>query len=144
MPYTVDTSQPIMRITLSGNFTHHDLKALAKEAEGGERSYDSAPHRMTNAQPCTHLELTFHDVLGFVHERLSLEFPNSFKSAIVAKDVVHYGFARMYETLNDHPQIVVAIFADEADALKWLAEPGLEPYRGRWKPPAKPSQSGSG
>src|SRR5260221_3758303 len=121
MPYAVDTSQPIMRITLSGNFTHHDLTALAKETASAERSYDSAPNRMTNAQPCTHLELTFRDVLGFVHERLRLEFPNSCKSAIVAKDVVHYGFARMYETLNDHPQVVTVVFADEADALKWLS-----------------------
>lgn len=136
MPYTVDTSQPIMLITLSGNFTHDDLMALAKETESGERSYPAAPNRMTNAQPCTRLELTFRDVLGFVQGRLRLEFPNSYKSAIVAKDVVHYGFARMYETLNDHPQVITAIFADEADAVKWLAEPGLEPYRGRWRPPA--------
>jgi hypothetical protein len=128
-----------MRITLSGNFTHGDLQALAKETESGERSYGAAPNRMTNAQPCTHLELTFLDVLNFVQERLRLEFPNSYKSAIVAKDVVHYGFARMYETLNDHAQVITAIFADEADAMKWLAEPGLEPYRGRWTPPANPS-----
>jgi hypothetical protein len=76
-------------------------------------------------------------VLQFVQGRLRLEFPNPFKSALVAKDLVHYGFARMYETLNDHPQTVIAIFSDEAEALKWILEPGLEPYRGKWTPPAK-------
>jgi hypothetical protein len=139
MPYTIDTNQEVMRIRLSGSFTHGDLMSLAKEAERSERSYGAAPHRITDAQPCTRLELTFRDVLQFVQERLRLEFPNPFKSALVAQDLVHYGFARMYETLNDHPQIVIAIFSDEAEALKWIAEPGLEPYRGRWTPPAKPA-----
>jgi hypothetical protein len=134
MPYTIDTSQPIMKITLSGNFTHQDLVALAKETERAESKYQGAPHRMTNAQPCTHLQLTFHDVLAFVKERLRLKFPNVYKSAIVAKDVAHYGFARMYETLNDHPQVVIGIFSDEADAMRWLEEPGLERYTGHWTP----------
>jgi len=136
MPYSIDISQVVLRITLSGNFTHDDLRSLAKDTERAEGTYAAAPHRMTNAQLCTRLELTFHDVLAFVQERLRLRFPNSYKSAIVAKDVAHYGFARMYETLNDHPQIVIAIFSDEADAMKWLEEPGLEPYGGRWVPPA--------
>jgi hypothetical protein len=57
-----------------------------------------------------------------------------YKSAIVAKDVAHYGFARMYETLNDHPQVVIGIFSDEADAMRWLEEPGLERYTGHWTP----------
>jgi hypothetical protein len=40
----------------------------------------------------------------------------------------------MYETLNDHPQVVIGIFSDEADAMRWLEEPGLERYTGHWTP----------
>lgn len=136
MPFAIDTSGPIMRITFSGTFTNEELMELAQEADRIERSLHVAPHRMTDLRPITRAEITFRGMLAFVQERLRVTFPNSFKSAIVANDVVHYGFARMFEILNDHPQIVIGIFADDADAMRWLSEPGLEPNRERWAPRA--------
>jgi hypothetical protein len=136
MPYTVDTRQPIWRITLSGTFTHDELIALARDAERIEIVSHTIPHRLTNIQPTTRLELTFRSMLEFVQERLRMRFPNTFKSAVIANDVVHYGFARMFETLNDHPQIVIAIFSNESEALRWLNEPGVERY-------ARPSARGT-
>ena len=131
MPFTIDTSQPILRITLSGTLTNQDLLELGKEAARIEDSYAVVPHRLSDCRPITRLEINFAGVLSLATERLKLKFPNMFKSAIIAADVVHYGFARMFETLNDHPQIVIAIFRDEAEAMRWLSEPGVKPYAPR-------------
>lgn len=128
MPFTIDSSQPIVRITLSGTLTNQDLREAGKEAERIEASFAVVPPRLTDCRPITRLEINFQGVLALATERLKLKFSNMFKSAIIATDVVHYGFARMFETLNDHPQIVIAIFSDEAEALRWLSEPGVKPY----------------
>ena len=128
MPFTIDTSQPVLRITLSGRLTNQDLLDLGKDAARIESGYAVIPHRLTDMRPVERIEMNFEGVLALATERLKLKFPNTFKSAIVAGDVVHYGFARMFETLNDHPQIVIAIFPDEPEALRWLSEPGTKPY----------------
>jgi len=128
MPFTIDASQPILRITFSGKLTNQDLLDLGREASRIESGYPVIPHRLTDMRSVERVEINFQGVLALATERLKLRFPNMFKSAILAGDVVHYGFARMFETLNDHPQIVIAIFSDEPEALRWLSEPGTKAY----------------
>jgi hypothetical protein len=128
MAFAIDASQPILRITLSGKLTNQDLLDLGKEAARIEGGCPVVPHRLTDMRAVERVEINFQGVLALATERLKMKFPNMFKSAIVAGDVVHYGFARMFETLNDHPQIVIAIFPGEPEALRWLSEPGTKPY----------------
>ena len=59
-------------------------------------------------------------VLSLAEARRRRTFPNSFKTTIIAMEPVHFGFARMFQALNDHAQIAVSIFDDDADALAWL------------------------
>ena len=59
---------------------------------------------------------------------------NPIKSAIIASGIVHFGFARMFQTLNDNPQIVVAIFGDDESALQWLRLAGVRPPDVAWHP----------
>jgi hypothetical protein len=132
MPFTIDTNQPILRVTFTGTLSNQDLLEAGKETARLESAYSVIPHRICDLRPVTRVEINFQGVLALATERLKLTFPNSFKSAIIASDVVHYGFARMFETLNDHPQITIAIFPDEPEAMRWLSEAGVAPYQ----PPA--------
>jgi hypothetical protein len=134
MPYTIKTGEPILHITLLGTLTNEDLAALAREAMDLERSLAVVPHRLTDTRPATRLEITFDGILDFANKRMQLKFPNSFKSAIVASDVVRFGFARMFQTLNDHPQISIAIFPDTPTALHWLEQPGHDLPGKAWAP----------
>jgi hypothetical protein len=59
---------------------------------------------------------------------------NPVKSAIIASDIVRFGFARMFQTLNDNPQIVVAIFGDDESASQWLRLAGVRPPDVAWHP----------
>ena len=125
MPLDMELTGSILRVTLSGTLTNADLRDGAREVDKLERSLPNVPNRLTDTRPVTRLEIDFQGVLDLANARLRLHFPNAFKSAIIAADVAHYGFARMFQTLNDHPKIRIAIFPDEAEALAWLAEPGL-------------------
>jgi hypothetical protein len=49
------------------------------------------------------------------------ELANPVKTAIVAPKPVHVGFARMFQILTDHPQIIVEVFATVVAAEAWLA-----------------------
>jgi hypothetical protein len=40
----------------------------------------------------------------------------------------------MFQTLNDHPQITIAIFPDAGEASAWLAVPGQDPPALTWRP----------
>ena len=67
-----------------------------------------------------------------IHRRQRLA--NPIKTAILASNLVQFGFARMFQALNDHPQIVVAIFGDDEDALRWLQRADLSPPEVAWVP----------
>ena len=43
------------------------------------------------------------------------------RSALVVAQPVQMGFARMFQILNEHPQVTVRIFEDEMAARVWIA-----------------------
>lgn len=126
----------ILRLVFSGTLTNEDLLDAARDVAEFERGRAIVPHRLSDVRPVARLEINFQGVLELANQRLALSFPNDFKSAIVATDIAHFGFARMFQTLNDHPQIAIAIFGDEAEARTWLAAPGQELPERPWVPAA--------
>jgi hypothetical protein len=52
----------------------------------------------------------------FAEHRKAQTLANPVKSAAVAPQPVHVGFARMFQTLNEHPQITIEIFSSLRDA----------------------------
>jgi hypothetical protein len=121
MAYTFREENGILRIDFTGTMTNHDLFVWEEELERIERSAPVVPDRLSDLGPAERIEIDFHGVLALALARRRIIFKNSFKSAIVAPDFVRFGFARMFQTLNDHPQITIAIFSDVAGALDWLA-----------------------
>jgi hypothetical protein len=121
MAWTLREQNGILRIEFTGTLTNQDLVAGEGELERIERSAPVVPSRLSDLGLAERLEIDFHGVLALALARRQMIFKNSFKSAIVAPDFVRFGFARMFQTLNDHPQITIAIFPDVAGALDWLA-----------------------
>lgn len=120
MSYLLRLDGDILRAEFFGEVTSQDLARSAVELSALEDTRATVPSRIADLGRVERLAIDFADVLAFVEERRRKRFPNQFKSAIVATNVVCYGFARMFQTLNDHPQILIAIFRDDADALAWL------------------------
>ena len=134
MSYALRMEGGTLRVEFSGTFTNEDLSRGAFDVAELEDSSASTPHRIADLRPVERLEIDFTGVFTLAVARRSRRFKNPFKSAIVAPDLVRYGFARMFQTLNDHPQIVIAIFEKEADAVSWLRLPDLEAPKDPWKP----------
>jgi hypothetical protein len=134
MPYTIHEVDGILRVVFRGTFVNHDLSRGGDELDRIERSAVVVPHRISDMRPVERLEIDFAGVLDFALARRRLQFKNSFKSAIIAPDVAHFGFARMYQILIDHPQILISIFGDEESALVWLRMPGFFLPAREWQP----------
>jgi hypothetical protein len=48
------------------------------------------------------------------------------RSALIALQPVHFGFARMFQMLNDNPRIQIRIFPNLDDAVLWLESKGIK------------------
>lgn len=143
MPYTTRFEGDIYWTTLYGTVTNADLVALAQTAAELEAKHEIIPHRLADLGTVDELRIDFVGVEAMVKERTRHLFPNEFKTALIAPDVVHYGFARMFQTLVAHSQIRVAIFPTTAEALQWLSLPGVELPETPWAPPrATPTKQG--
>ena len=134
MAYALRMEGGTLRIEFSGTFTNQDLAHGAIDVAELEESSESIPHRIADLRAVERLEINFVGVLALALDRRRRQFKNPFKTAIIAPDLVRYGFARMFQTLNDHPQIQIAIFGEEAEALNWLRLPDLEAPKNPWQP----------
>ena len=121
MPFQLGLEDGVLRVDFSGVVTNQDLGQLFGDVSRLEATWTVMPHRLADLRAIERLEIDFPGVLGVAQARRRHTFPNSFKTAVVATATVHFGIARMFQTLNDHPQITVSIFGSVEDALTWLA-----------------------
>jgi len=120
MPYQLTEEAAFVRVVFFDDMTGHDLRSLADLVAAIERERAVAPNRLTDLSQITGAQLTYTEVFDFVEHRKRQQLANSVKSAIVAPRPVQLGFARMFQTLNDHPQIEIQIFPTLAAAEAWL------------------------
>jgi len=120
MPFELAHSGSWLRLTLSGHVSVEDLLAAAAAVDALEARTAPAPHRITDLSQVTDFGLTTSEMRTIVSRRLLKTFANGFKSAIVAPEVLHVGYARMFQILNDHPQITIEVFRTRDEAERWL------------------------
>ena len=121
MAYYISIENNVIQIALTGRVTGGDLQAVIAETAQYERT-PITPHRVTDLSEITELDVNFPDVMTIAQQRRKLKFQNSFKSAIIAQHDLHLGYARMFQTLNDNPQIYIRIFANRREADRWVSD----------------------
>src|SRR5262245_17343230 len=125
MPYHLTSESQYFQLMFFDAVTPQDLIVLADHIGALEQGLLVAPNRLTDLSQVAAPALTYADMPAFVERRKAQRLANSVKSAIVASEPVQFGFARMFQTLNDHPQIEIALFATLAEAEARLAMPGM-------------------
>jgi hypothetical protein len=123
MSYELRTTPELFQIEFSGRLTADDLSALATELESAEATLDVVPDHVTVLERVTEVDVSGDAVRAVAAIRKARHFPNRFRSAIVASHTPHVGYARMFQTLNDHPQITIALFPEADAAYDWLRSP---------------------
>ena len=121
MPYHIAREPDLLRIVFFDDMSPQDLLSLADAIAAIDREHPVALNRLTDLSQVSGPDLSYPAMLAFVERRKAQQLANPIKTAIVAPKPVHVGFARMFQILNDHPQIVIEVFATVEAAEAWLA-----------------------
>lgn len=120
MPYRLIQESTFLRIVLEGEVSRMDLEDALQELEMLEMSLATSPHRLVDLAGVEVSIVSGGDIFAIAERRKAKSYPNAFRTAIVAPKPAQFGFARMFQTLNNHPFITIRVFTDEALASKWL------------------------
>lgn len=121
MAYTFDSSKNIWRVTFSGTLTGGDLNGVLKQLAELDRTRPTVPNRFVDLTQVEGVAIGYPDMDHFTRGRREYTLANKVKTALVTSNSIQYGFARMFQTLLNHPQVSVRLFDDEKDALDWLS-----------------------
>jgi hypothetical protein len=122
MPFELTTPDAILFARVFGVFTAAELNHLADVAEIAEASQPIALDRITDLTAVERFEVGFREIYYFAIRRSAQRFSRVVKSAIIVQDPLQFGLARMYETLNDNPQIRIRILRNVTEANGWFTD----------------------
>src|SRR5436190_9079113 len=127
MPFELTTPGAILMARVFGEFTAPELNHLAAEAEIAEASHPVSLDRITDLTAVERFEVGFREIYYFAIRRSVQRFSRVVKSAIVVQEPVQLGIARVYEALNENPQIQIRILRSVAEATEWFAQSKMGP-----------------
>lgn len=120
MAYRLSFDGPTLVIVLSGRLVPADLDSLGRDLLALERDGANVPHRLVDLRQVTEPLVGYAEMAKLAERLRTRALVNPVRSAIVVAQPVQLGFARMFQTLNDHPWVTVRIFEDEGEARAWL------------------------
>ena len=113
-----------IHITFGDAITAADLTAVIHHVIDLEGRLAVTPDRLVDLGPSTTtLAIGYSDISNVVQARRATAPANPIRTAVIAHSAVQQGYARMFQTLNDHPSITIAVFSDRAAAQAWLRQP---------------------
>ena len=121
MAFTIEFDGALLVVTISGNLTHSELESITDEVLAIEDGGANTPNRLTDLRQITDGAVGFVEVAHVADRSRTRPLRAPIRSALLVGQPVQRGYARMFQILNDHPQITVRIFEDEASARAWLA-----------------------
>ena len=122
MSYRLTEETAFIRILFYGKISAHDLQGAMRELEILETGKACVPNRLIDLTGVEQSEVKADDIHAAATKRKSSRFANAFRSAIVAPRAAQFGYSRMFQALNDHPDITIQVFPNTAEASAWLAE----------------------
>jgi hypothetical protein len=120
MPFEIEFKNGIIESTFSGVVDLSQILTLVQQVEEIEAACDVAPNRICQLAGDMHIAFAFMDMEAVAERRRGTRLKNHVRTALVATAPQHYGYARMFQTLNSNPQIEIRIFNGIVTARRWL------------------------
>jgi len=110
----------ILFITFPETLSDNDFRLVNEEFENIEKQYSVVPNFIVSLNNVKTFNGDYHSVQKLATQRAEITFPNKILEAILVTNDFQMGFARMYQIVNNNPQLTVEIFKDEAKAIEWI------------------------
>jgi len=120
MAFQIIPQPEFLRVIITGRLTREEVIAVGLAVQEIEAASERVPDRLTDVSGVEMNELTGDDIQNFARRRREARYPNRFRNAILAPQPVQFGYARMFQTFVDHPDIDTQVFSDEPAAITWL------------------------
>jgi hypothetical protein len=118
MPFEIHDEGGYYSARLFGVLDRTDLNAVMAEIERLEDIVTK--DRLTDLTALEHIDVGFEEVFGLAMKRAQRVIPAPIRSALVAVKPIQFGFARMFQMLNDNPRVQIRIFGNLEEAQQWL------------------------
>ena len=119
MPFEISDEGNFHSARLFGVLDRADLNALIEEVERLE-DQGLLADRLTDLTALDRIDVGFEEVFALAMKRGERKVLTPIRSALVANRPVQFGFARMFQMLNDNPRIQIRIFGNLEEAQQWL------------------------
>ena len=119
MPFEISDEGNFHSARLFGVLDRADLNALMEEVERLE-DQGLLADRLTDLTALERIDVGFEEVFALAMKRGERKVLTPIRSALVANRPVQFGFARMFQMLNDNPRIQIRIFGKLEEAQQWL------------------------
>ena len=121
MSFEIQHRSNFLLVRLLAQVNSADLAAIAAEVMALEAAMPVPPNRVVDMTSVEALDLNFASMLKVVEKVRVRPLANPVKSALIARRPLEIGFARMFQSLNDHPQIEIRIVESLEAAERWFA-----------------------
>ena len=119
MPFEISDEGNFHSARLFGVLDPADLNAVMQEVERLEDE-GVLRDRLTDLTALDRIDVGFEEVFALAAKRAERRVAAPIRSALVANRPVQFGFARMFQMLNDNPRIQIRIFGNLEEAQRWL------------------------
>lgn len=119
MPFEIRDEGGFHSARLFGVLDRTDLDAVSLAVDQMEDA-GLMKDRLTDLTGLDRIDVGFEEVFALAHRRALRPIPVPVRSALVASKPVQFGFARMFQMLNDNPRIQIRVFGNLTEAAQWL------------------------
>lgn len=119
MPFEIRDEGGFYSARLFGVLDRTDLDAVSLAVDQMEDA-GLMKDRLTDLTGLDRIDVGFEEVFALAHRRALRPIPVPVRSALVASKPVQFGFARMFQMLNDNPRIQIRVFGTLTEAEQWL------------------------
>src|SRR5262245_2101554 len=120
MPVEIEDRPHYLFVRAFAKLTGEDLRRYSIEMAQIESTEQGKKHRITDMSTLDAVDIGFAEVEQHLQGRRSAKVVAPVKAAFVAPRPMQYGFARMFQTLNDHPNIEVRVVSSMEEAEIWV------------------------
>jgi hypothetical protein len=120
MSYSIQILDGVVDIRLRGTINSMELREVADAARKIEEEAPTSPNRIVDLSLVDEFHLDFGAMGQLANLRQSAPLKNKVKSAIVASKPAQFGYARMYQMLNENPDVNLELFTDREKGLAWI------------------------
>jgi len=122
MPFELTEKPGYFVVRCYGIVGPADLAEMIRRAIEVESRHPDGVDRISDFRDVEVFNIQYGSVSEFAKARREQGFARVIKSAIVADRPVAVGFARMYQTILNHPKIELRIFPTMEEAIAWVTE----------------------